>query len=155
MRYIDVTDKDLIKAVEKKFALVEESFKLKKDMDVIRDKALEVNLEMGKAKEEINERMKAVVADLDLGEFEEEGSTELHNGKVRFQVIDKLANAKNALRKDKENRERRERGEFTEAELADKKQAEFLQLVQGLTERGLQTKEMNVLLDNLIEVIKE
>lgn len=155
MKYIDVKSKDLIEAVEKKYALVDESIELKKEMDAIRDKAMEVNAEMGKTKDVINELMKEEVKELNLGEFEEEGSTELHNGVVRFQVIDKLANAKNALRKDKENRERREKGEFTPAELADQKQNEFLQLVQGLQQRGLETKEMNTLLDQLIEVIKE
>lgn len=154
MRYIEVKTPELIEAVKTKYDLVDESVELKKQMDEIKDKALNVNLRMGETKDLINELMKKEVEALDLDEFEEEGSTEMKDGVVRFAVIDKLANAKNALRRDKENRARLERGEYTEAELLDQKQKEFLGHVQELQSRGLKPKKLNDLLDNLIEVIK-
>ncbi len=154
MRYITITDEKLIAAVKKKYELVDKSLEYKAEMDAIRDKGLALNVEMTETKDEINERMKDIVAKEGLTEFEEEGSTEIWKDTVRFSVIDKLANAKVALRKDKENRDRKERGEFTESELVDQKQNEFLQLVQGIQDKGLSTKDLDVMLTKLINVLK-
>ena len=154
MRYIEIKDEKLIELVKKKYALVEETVELKKDMDVIRDKGLAINLAIGETKDSINEMMKVIVAKEDLDEFEEESSTELIDGVVQFGVIDKLANAKVALKRDKENRDRLESEEFTPEELVDKKQAEFANLAQTLPEKGLRTEQLGTLLDELIKVIK-
>lgn len=154
MRYIEIKDKKLIKAVERKYELVERANEYKKEMDAIRDKALELNKEIQDTKDEINELMIPLVEKENLGEFEEEGSTEIIDGKACFAVIDKLANAKKALKKDKENRDRRERGEFTPEELVDQKQQKFTELVQGVTQKGLKAEELDPLLDKLIKVIE-
>ena len=154
MKYIEVKNEELIDAVKRKYELVDNSVGLKSELDVIRDKGLEINLEIGFVKDKINELMKDEVASLELDEFEEEGSTEMIDGVVKFAVIDKLSNAKRALREDKENRERRARGEFTDMELVEKKKSDFLVLVNGIEEKGLNIKDLNVLLDGLMEVLK-
>ena len=154
MRYIEIKDERLIELVKKKYSLVDETVELKKDMDVIRDKGLAINLAIGETKDSINEMMKEVVAKENLDEFEEEASTELIDGVVQFGVIDKLANAKVALKRDKENRDRLEREEFTPEELVDKKQAEFAELAQTLPQKGLSPEQLGTLLDELIKVIK-
>lgn len=154
MRYEKVKNQELINAVKKKYELIDKTVELQKKQEEIKDKALAINLELGETKNIINSLMKDEIASLNLGEFEEEGTTEIKDGEVVFAVIDKLENAKKALRADKENRDRIERGEFTEAELLDQKKVKFLGMIQALQEKNVSNEDMDSLLDNLINVLK-
>lgn len=159
MRYIEITDEKLVDLVKEKFELVDKFTAVRTEVQEKIDQAekdiTEINGRIQEVKDEINDSLDKMAEETDIDEFEEFGSTEMKGDTCRVPVIDKLANAKDALRKDKENRDRLARGEYTPEELLKQKMEQFHALTGKISKSEAGTTKMTEMIDKLIETAAE
>ena len=149
IRYIELNNEKLKALVEEKGKIVDKGRKHYQNMEKLNEQGIAIAEERGVVIEQIQKLVAESVKDIELGEFDLVATTDIHDGKLRLQIVDRLAQAKANMRAEKDKAERREQGELTEAEVVEEKQAKVLQAISKIPKDKLANT-----LDAIIKVLK-
>ncbi len=116
IRYIEINNPKLLALVEKKGEIVGRGREHYKKMEKLNEEGNAIGEERNAIVKEIIELTGELLQKEDIGEFELATTTDIHNGVVRVQIIDQLAQFKDNVRKQKDKAVRAEKGELTEQE---------------------------------------
>lgn len=149
IRYIEIQDEDLKTLVEAKGNIVDKGRKHYKKMEELHAKGNEIGAERNAIVAEILEKTAICLKDEKLGEFELATTTDIKDGVVRVEIVDRVAQFKENMRKEKEEAQRREAGEETPQELLQSKQAKLAELLKSIPE-----DKASETLDSLLAVLE-
>ena len=140
IRYIELNNEELKNLVEKKGEIVAKGRKHYTKMEKLHEEGNAIGEERNAIVNEIVKLVGEELKDEKLGEFEMANTTEIHNGKVRVAIIDRIAQIKEQLRDEKDKAERAEAGELTEAEVVKDNQTKVLEAMKQIPQEELAEK---------------